>query len=82
MNPQPFLSALNKPRFSQVGQMARHLGLPHLKNIHQIAHALFSLGEEVENAQPVLIGEGSENFIGLVLAHDYICLCGYIISDV
>lgn len=49
--------------------MPGHFGLPHFEHVHQVAHALFSLGEEIKNAQPVLVGEGAEDCVGSILAH-------------
>jgi len=62
----PFARRLDEPHSAQVGQMARHGRLWQAENVHDVADAELSSGEDAEDANTRRIGETLEDRVEVI----------------
>lgn len=65
VNPRPVATAGHKARVFQGSQMAGDLGLTQAQHVHNLADTDFTLPEEIEDAEPGIVGQGFEDGCGL-----------------
>lgn len=63
VNEQALLGGGNQSRLLELGQVAAQVGLIEAQNLFQVAHAQRVIGEQVEDAKAVGVGQGFQGFV-------------------